>query len=179
MNLTRTSRPIVELDLHRAHRHHPRRPVPGARYPAHHADQSRRVLERQRVRRLQPPVGVPEEHPEPQRRWLVRPHADPNQRRHQPQQHVCDPFRRRAGQQHQPEPRLHRDVPRHLQRLAQHADSSSTGDYYSHGAGLRLNAVVGRGVVLRQELNHNLQSGVPSAYGQDIVLWSTRSGRSS
>ena len=55
--------------------------------------------------------------------------------------------------------------------------TSNTGDYYTHGAGLRLNAVVGRGIVLRQELNHNLQSGVPSAYGQDIVLWSSTLGK--
>jgi hypothetical protein len=31
--------------------------------------------------------------------------------------------------------------------------------------------------VVRQELNHNLQSRVPSAYGQDIVLWNTTLGK--
>ena len=30
---------------------------------------------------------------------------------------------------------------------------------------------------MRQELNHNLQSGVPSAYGQDVVLWNTTLGK--
>ncbi len=55
--------------------------------------------------------------------------------------------------------------------------SSRSGDYFTHSAGLRLNAVVGSGVVLREELNHNLQSGVPSAYGQDVVLWNTTLGK--
>ena len=55
--------------------------------------------------------------------------------------------------------------------------TSSSGDYYSHTIGLRFNAIVGPGIVLRQEVNHNLQSGVPSAYGQDIVLWNTTLGK--
>jgi hypothetical protein len=55
--------------------------------------------------------------------------------------------------------------------------SNNSGDYFTHSAGLRLNAVVGPGIVLRQELNHNLQSGVPSAYEQDIVLWNTTVGK--
>lgn len=55
--------------------------------------------------------------------------------------------------------------------------TSSTGDYFSHTAGLRLNATVGPGIVFRQELNHNLQSGVPSAYGQDVFLWNTTVGK--
>ncbi len=55
--------------------------------------------------------------------------------------------------------------------------TNNSGDYFTHNAGLRLNAVVGPGVVLRQELNHNLQSGVPSAYGQDIVLWNSTIGK--
>ncbi len=55
--------------------------------------------------------------------------------------------------------------------------TGNTGDYFSHNAGLRLNAVVGPGIVVREEVNHNLQSGVPSAYGQDIVLWNTTVGK--
>jgi hypothetical protein len=51
------------------------------------------------------------------------------------------------------------------------------GDYFTHNAGLRLNMIVGPGVVLRQEVNHNLQSKVPSAYGQDVVLWNTTIGK--
>ena len=31
--------------------------------------------------------------------------------------------------------------------------------------------------MVRQEVNHNLQSGVPSAYGQDVVLWNTTLGK--
>jgi hypothetical protein len=52
-----------------------------------------------------------------------------------------------------------------------------SGDYYTHGIGLRFNAVAGPGIVLRQELTHNLQSGVPSSYGQDVVLWNTTVGK--
>ncbi|MEO5617854.1 MAG: TonB-dependent receptor [Candidatus Eisenbacteria bacterium] len=55
--------------------------------------------------------------------------------------------------------------------------ATSNGDYYTHSVGLRLNAVVGPGVVLRQELNHNLQSGVPSEYGQDVMLWNSTVGK--
>lgn len=55
--------------------------------------------------------------------------------------------------------------------------TSSTGDYFTHSAALRLNATVGPGVVIRQELTHNLQSGVPSAYGQDVLLWNSTVGK--
>ena len=55
--------------------------------------------------------------------------------------------------------------------------TSNNGDYYTHSVGLRFNAVVGPGVVLRQELNHNLQSGVPSEYGQDVVMWNSTVGK--
>jgi carboxypeptidase family protein/outer membrane beta-barrel protein len=55
--------------------------------------------------------------------------------------------------------------------------TASAGDYFTHSAGLRLNAVVGPGIVLRQEVNHNLQSGVPSAYGQDVVLMNSTVGK--
>jgi hypothetical protein len=55
--------------------------------------------------------------------------------------------------------------------------TGSSGDYFTHNAGLRLNAVVGPGIVLRQEVNHNLQSGVPSAYGQDVVLMTSTIGK--
>src|SRR6185436_3046590 len=49
--------------------------------------------------------------------------------------------------------------------------STSNGDYFTHSAGLRLNSVIGPGIVVRQEVNHNLQTGVPSQYGQNLVLW--------
>jgi len=55
--------------------------------------------------------------------------------------------------------------------------TGNDGDYYNHTIGLRFNAVVGPGVVVRQELNHNLQSGVPSAYGQDVVMWNSTLGK--
>jgi hypothetical protein len=56
-------------------------------------------------------------------------------------------------------------------------NTSNSGDYYSHTLGLRFNAVTRYGIVVRQELNHNLQSGVPTAYGQDVVLWNTTLGK--
>lgn len=55
--------------------------------------------------------------------------------------------------------------------------TGSAGDSYNHTLGVRLNAVVGPGVVLRQELNHNLQGGVPSDFGQNVVLWNTTVGK--
>ncbi len=55
--------------------------------------------------------------------------------------------------------------------------SSNTGDYYSHTLGLRFNAVALHGIVVREEVNHNLQSQVPTAYGQDVVLWNTTLGK--
>lgn len=55
--------------------------------------------------------------------------------------------------------------------------TGSTGDYYTHTIGVRFNAVARHGVVVRQEVNHNLQSRVPSAYGQDVVLWNTTLGK--
>lgn len=55
--------------------------------------------------------------------------------------------------------------------------TGTTGDYYTHVLGVRFNAVAPRGIVIRQEVNHNLQSGVPSAYGQDVVLWNTTLGK--
>lgn len=55
--------------------------------------------------------------------------------------------------------------------------SNDSGDYFTHSAGLRLNSVIGPGIVVRQELNHNLQTGVPSAYGQNLVLWNATIGK--
>jgi hypothetical protein len=55
--------------------------------------------------------------------------------------------------------------------------SGSTGDYFSHVAGVRFNAVATHGIVVRQELNHNFQNNSSGAYGQDIVLWNTTLGK--
>ena len=55
--------------------------------------------------------------------------------------------------------------------------TNTSSDYYTHRLGLRLNAVVGPGIVLRQELNHNLQGGAPSSDGQNVVLWNTTLGK--
>ena len=55
--------------------------------------------------------------------------------------------------------------------------TSNSGDYYSHSLGLRLNAVAKHGIVMREEVSHNLQSGVSSQYGQNVVLWNTTLGK--
>jgi hypothetical protein len=52
-----------------------------------------------------------------------------------------------------------------------------TRDYYSHTLSLRLNAVAAHGVVVREEVNHNLQNGVSDQYGQNEVLWNTTLGK--
>ena len=55
--------------------------------------------------------------------------------------------------------------------------SGNRGDYFSHVASVRFNAVGPHGVVVRQELSHNLQSGVPASYGQNVVLWNSSLGK--
>ena len=55
--------------------------------------------------------------------------------------------------------------------------TSNSGDYYSHALGLRLNAVGRYGIVVREEVSHNLQSGVAAQYGQNVVLWNTTLGK--
>ena len=55
--------------------------------------------------------------------------------------------------------------------------STSRGDYYAHTLGVRFNAVAKHGIVVRQELNHNLQGGASDAYGQNVVLWNTTLGK--
>jgi hypothetical protein len=55
--------------------------------------------------------------------------------------------------------------------------TTSRGDYYSHMLGLRLNAVARHGIVVRQEVNHNLQGGASDDYGQNVVLWNTTLGK--
>jgi hypothetical protein len=54
---------------------------------------------------------------------------------------------------------------------------SAANDYYSHSIGLRFNAVVYKGIVFREELNHNYQ-GVPTGdFGQNVLLWNTTIGK--
>ena len=55
--------------------------------------------------------------------------------------------------------------------------TNTTGDYYAHTVGLRLNAVAKHGIVLRQEASHNLQSGVANGFDQNVVLWNTTLGK--
>ncbi len=55
--------------------------------------------------------------------------------------------------------------------------TSRSSDYYTHRAGLRLNVVMGPGIVFRQELNHNMQSGATASYRQNVLLWNSTLGK--
>jgi hypothetical protein len=55
--------------------------------------------------------------------------------------------------------------------------TNTTGDYYAHTIGVRLNAVAKHGIVMRQEMSHNLQSGVATGFDQNVVLWNTTLGK--
>ncbi len=55
--------------------------------------------------------------------------------------------------------------------------TGSRGDYYTHRIGARFNVVAGPGIVLRQELTQNLQTGVPAEYGGNQTLWNTTLGK--
>ena len=55
--------------------------------------------------------------------------------------------------------------------------TSTTGDYYAHTLGLRFNAVAKHGIVVRQEVSHNLQSGVSQGFDQNVLLWNTSLGK--
>jgi hypothetical protein len=55
--------------------------------------------------------------------------------------------------------------------------TSTTGDYYAHTLGLRLNMVAKHGIVIRQEASHNLQSGVSNGFDQNVLLWNTTLGK--
>jgi hypothetical protein len=54
--------------------------------------------------------------------------------------------------------------------------TASTGDYFSHLASLRFSATAFHGIVVRQELTHDLQGGV-AASGQNAVMWNTTLGK--
>jgi hypothetical protein len=55
--------------------------------------------------------------------------------------------------------------------------ASTREDYYTHALGARFNWVVGRGVVIREEMNQNVQTGVPDAYAQNALLWNSTVGK--
>jgi hypothetical protein len=50
-------------------------------------------------------------------------------------------------------------------------------DYYTHTLGLRFTSTVGPGVVVRQEVNQNLQAGVPAATDKTVLLWTMSVGK--
>ena len=55
--------------------------------------------------------------------------------------------------------------------------ASTREDYYTHTLGARFNWVVGRGIVIRQEMNQSVQTGVPDEYEQNSVLWNSTFGK--
>jgi hypothetical protein len=55
--------------------------------------------------------------------------------------------------------------------------ASTNRDYYTHTLSLRLNAVAAHGVVVREEVSHNLQNGASDQFGQNEVLWNTTLGK--
>lgn len=54
---------------------------------------------------------------------------------------------------------------------------SLDADYYSHTAALKLNLIGRGGIVFRNELTHNLITGLSSGYDQNIVLWNVALGK--
>jgi Outer membrane protein beta-barrel family/Carboxypeptidase regulatory-like domain len=57
------------------------------------------------------------------------------------------------------------------------ATDDDTGDYYSHALSLQLNVVVGPGIVVRQDLVHNLQGNTAPVYGEDALMWNWTIGK--
>jgi hypothetical protein len=55
--------------------------------------------------------------------------------------------------------------------------ANTTGDYYAHNLGLRLNAVVKPGIVVRQEVSNNFQNNQSQVFGQNVVMWNTTLGK--
>lgn len=54
--------------------------------------------------------------------------------------------------------------------------TSTTGDYYAHTIDFRFNGIAPHGIVVREEVSHNLQD-VSGAYGRDVVIWNTTLGK--
>jgi len=55
--------------------------------------------------------------------------------------------------------------------------ANTTGDYYAHNLGLRLNAVAKNGIVARQEVSNVFQNNQSQVFGQNQVLWNTSFGK--
>ncbi len=51
------------------------------------------------------------------------------------------------------------------------SDGSLDAHYYSHTAGLKLNLIGWRGIVVRNELNQTLYRGLAGGYDEDVILW--------
>jgi hypothetical protein len=55
--------------------------------------------------------------------------------------------------------------------------TGGTGDYFTHNASLRLNATVGPGITIRQEMTHTLQTQASDAFDPDNLLWTSSLGK--
>src|SRR5262245_6273272 len=55
--------------------------------------------------------------------------------------------------------------------------ANTTADYYAHNLGLRLNAIVKPGIVVRQEVSNNFQNNQSPVFGQNQVMWNTTFGK--
>jgi hypothetical protein len=55
--------------------------------------------------------------------------------------------------------------------------ANTTGDYYAHNLGLRLNAVVKPGIVVREEVSNNFQNNQSQVFGANQVMWNTTFGK--
>jgi hypothetical protein len=55
--------------------------------------------------------------------------------------------------------------------------ANTTGDYYAHNLGLRLNAIVKPGIVVRQEVSNNFQNNQSQVFGANQVMWNTTFGK--
>jgi len=54
---------------------------------------------------------------------------------------------------------------------------AANSDYYSHTAGLKLNAIVWNGLVVRNEVSQVFTNGLTGGYDQNIVLWNVSLGQ--
>jgi uncharacterized membrane protein YgcG len=53
----------------------------------------------------------------------------------------------------------------------------SNGNYFYHTAGVRINLIFLEGIVLRNDLNNTLYTGLAGGYNQDIVIWNVGLGK--
>ena len=55
--------------------------------------------------------------------------------------------------------------------------TTSNGDYYTHTAGVKINLTFLGGMVLRNEVNNSLSTGLAQGYNKNTILWNIALGR--